>query len=278
MATHNCGRPAHGGKKCQRTRRKLGGLSSLSMTLFGLAIGGSPAEAQPVPAESSAARVERIFREAGERFHKNTNDADLAWQFGRACFDEADLARDDAQREQLARQGMAACQRAIRLDPKRAAGHYYLALNLGQLARTKTLGALKLVDEMETKLKTAIALEPAFDYAGAHRSLGLLYQDAPGRPVSIGSRTKALQHFQSAVQINPDYPGNRLCLLEAWLKWNEPELVRQNLKVVEEVLRTARGKLTGAEWESSWQEWDERWEKVRSKTGVPAEAPAGEKQ
>jgi len=30
-----------------------------------------------------------------------------------------------------------------------AAAHYYLAMNLGQLARTKSVGALKLVKQME---------------------------------------------------------------------------------------------------------------------------------
>lgn len=50
-------------------------------------------------------------------------------------------------------------------DPKSAAGHYYLGMNLGQLARTKLLGALKLVDEMEREFKAAVALDERFDHA-----------------------------------------------------------------------------------------------------------------
>ena len=64
-------------------------------------------------------------------------------------------------------------------------------MNLGQLARTELLGALKLVKEMEREFKTAADLDKQFDYAGPERCLGLLYRDAPGWPASIGSRRKA---------------------------------------------------------------------------------------
>ncbi len=78
-----------------------------------------------------------------------------------------------------------------RANPNSAPAHYYLAMNLGQLARTEFLGALKLVREMEREFKTAAELDAQFDFAGPERSLGLLYRDAPGWPVSIGSKRKA---------------------------------------------------------------------------------------
>lgn len=243
---------------------------AVAIALFSLGLAAKPPDRQPFRDESSVARVERTCQEARERFNKSTNDPAVAWQFGRACFDVADLARDDAPREKASEQGIAACHRALRLEPKSAPGHYYLALNLGQLARTKTLGALKLVGEMEAELKAAIELDPSFDYAGPHRSLGLLYLDAPGRPVSIGSRSKAEHHLQKAVELNPEYPGNQIALLEVYLKWDEKKTVQGKLKSVEEVLQAARKKFTGETWRSSWVEWDVRWEKIRAKVGVPA--------
>src|SRR5436309_12085896 len=92
-----------------------------------------------------ARRAEQNFREARKRYQSNTNDAEAAWQFGRACFDWADSATNDAQRESIAEEGIAACRQLIARDPKSGPGHYYLAMNLGQLAQTKTLGALKIV-------------------------------------------------------------------------------------------------------------------------------------
>jgi hypothetical protein len=66
----------------------------------------------------------------------------------------------------------------------------------------ESLGALSIVKEMEKEWLATLALDPHCDYAGADRNLGLLYRDAPGFPLSIGSRGKAEQCLQHAVQLN----------------------------------------------------------------------------
>ena len=93
-------------------------------------------------------------------------------------------------------------------------------MNLGQLARTKGLGALKLVDQMEREFSRARELDEQLDYAGPDRNLGLLYRDAPAIG-SVGSRTRAREHLKRAVELAPQYPENRLNLIEAYLKWGE---------------------------------------------------------
>ncbi len=142
-----------------------------------------------------AQRAEKHFQEARKKFQASTNDLGAAWQFGRACFDWADFAKNDHQRESIAGEGIAACRRVIAEDPKSVPGHYYLAMNLGQLAQTKTLGALTIVDEMEREFKTVRDLDAKFDCAGPDRNLGLLYFEAPGWPASIGSKARARQHL-----------------------------------------------------------------------------------
>jgi tetratricopeptide (TPR) repeat protein len=126
---------------------------------------------------------------------------------------------------------------------------------------------------METSLKQAIALDPAFDFAGSHRSLGLLYFDAPGWPVSLGSRSKARFHLQKAVELSPAFPENRLALLEAYRKWGEHELVQAQLPAAEQVFEAARSKLTGEDWAVSWQDWTHRWEQLQAKARTLAAAP-----
>src|SRR5439155_8251572 len=120
---------------------------------------------------------EKHFQVARKRFQTDTIEAEAAWQFGRSCFDWADFAKNDDQRESVAGEGIAACRQVIVRDPKSAPGHYYLAMNLGQLAQTKTLGALRIVDEMEREFKIARDLDAKFDYAGPDRALGLLYSE-----------------------------------------------------------------------------------------------------
>ena len=219
-------------------------------------------------------RPKRVYDEAKERYRKETNSVEVAWVFGRAAFDQADLATNDTQRAALAQEGIDACRRAIGLDPKSAPAHYYLGLNLGQLATTKLLGALKLVDQMEEVWKKTILLDPKFDYAGAHRTIGILYRDAPGWPTSLGSRSKARHHLQKAVELCPEYPGNRLSLFEAYAKWGEKKAVQSQAAATEEFLKKARQQFTGEAWALDWRDWEKRWEKIKSKCGVvPARSP-----
>ncbi len=218
---------------------------------------------------SFAQRAERNYQEARKRFQTSTNDDEASWQFGRACFDWAEFAKNDSQRESIADEGIAACRPLTARNPKSAPGHYFLAMNLGQLAQTKTLGALRLVDEMEREFKAARDLDPKFDYAGPDRSLGLLYFEAPGWPASIGSKSKARQHLQHAAQLAPGYPENHLCLLEAYLKWGDKKNLARELKITEELLPQARKEFTGEAWAQGWVDWEKRWKHVREKTSDP---------
>jgi hypothetical protein len=220
--------------------------------------------------EPASGRAERNFLTEKARYTKDQTDPEVAWQFARACFDWADFATNNAQRAEIAEQGIAASRRAMERAPRLAAAHYYLALNLGQLARTKRLAALRLVDEMERELKIAISLDPKFDFAGPHRSLGLLYADAPGWPTSVGSHSKAGLHLHAAVELSQDYPENRLSLLEVQLKWGEKNAVQAQLAAMEEMLPRARSNFTGEAWVYSWEDWDRRWTSIKAKAGAPS--------
>jgi tetratricopeptide (TPR) repeat protein len=215
-------------------------------------------------------RAATALQEARKKYAANTNDADAAWQIGRACFDRAEFARNDDEREGLANEGIAACRRLITRTPTSAPGHYYLAMNLGQLARTRTLGALRIVDEMEREFQAARALDAKFDHAGPERNLGLLYFEAPGWPASIGNKRKAREHLQRAVEISGDFPENRLCLAEACLKWKDNRGAQKELRALERILPAARTELTGEAWERSWLEWQDRLRALREKLGVYA--------
>ena len=158
----------------------------------------------------------------------------------------------------VARQGMAASRQAIALQPDSAAGHYYLGLNLGQLARVETFGALRLVRQMEREFKTAANRDSGLDDAGPERTLGLLYRDAPGWPMSIGNRRKALVWLKEAEKIAPTSPENHLNLLESYLQWHERAAAQRELQALDALWPAARTNLTGPTWEQSWADWSAR--------------------
>ena len=215
--------------------------------------------------DSDDALAPRKALEAARREYKsNPQDVKDVWQFARATFDLADAVTSKHERAEVAQQGIAACNQALERTTNQdcAALHYYLALNQAELATTKTLGALRLVDQMERELLKAIELDASFDYAGPDRSLGLLYRDAPSF-ASIGSRTKARAHLEHAVQLAPQYPENRLNLIESELKWNDRKSARRELKLLEDSWPAARAQFTGSRWDSSWTDWNSRLDKVK---------------
>jgi tetratricopeptide (TPR) repeat protein len=218
-----------------------------------------------IGAEASPRAVaEQVYKEKAKRYQEHSRDVEAAWQFGRASFDLGELATNNAERAEIADRAIAACQQALTTDRKCAPAHYYLALNLGELARTKSMGALKLVAQMEGELITASELDKNFDFGGPDRSLGLLYRDAPSF-ISIGSRSKARQHLQRAIELASDYPENRLDLIESCLKWGDRTEARRELAALEAIWPKAREKLRGPEWSNSWTEWSAQLEEFKRK-------------
>lgn len=207
----------------------------------------------------------QIFQTARTRFRADPNHATNAWQFGRACFDLAELATNSAVKAGIAEQGIAACRQAILRQPASAPAHYYLGMTIGQLADTRrNMAALKMVKEMEREFITMRELDEHFDFAGADRNLGLLYFESPTF-ISIGSRSKARQHLQRAVELAPDFPENRLNLIETLLKWGDTADARREFKALEQLLPTLKLKFPGEAWSEPPANWQKRLDAVQKK-------------
>ena len=235
--------------------------SALLASLMAMASRASAADLPEVP--TPTLQQARLWYEAAQsNYLHETGNTTAAWKFAQACFEWAEFASNSTHRATLAQEGMAAAQFAAEMAPKDAPGHFYLAMNKGQLARTKSLGALPLVKEMESSLLRAIKLDAKFDHAAADRSLGMLYLDAPGWPASIGSKSKARKHLEKAVELAPDYPTNHLTLLEAYLRWEDADALRGGMARYRRLLPAARDKYTGARWKNAWTDWEIRWAKI----------------
>ena len=207
------------------------------------------------------------YQTSKKDFENHGTNFDTAWEFARAAFDWADFSNSDDHRAAIALEGISAARHALKLKSDLAPAHYYLALNLSQLARTKSLGGLKLVREMETELLSTLHLDGSFDFAGPDRVLGTLYLEAPGWPVSIGSRSKARSHLEKSIERKPLYPENRLAWIEACIKWGDKAAIKVEAKRYSEALAKARQEFTGQAWAASWADWDRRWVIIQKKAG-----------
>jgi hypothetical protein len=239
---------------------------------LGLLAGMDQTLAGPSAVETEfAAYAQKSFLEAQTAYRNAPAEVIGAWKFARACFDLAEFATNKTQRASLAEQGMAACQHALARESNSAPAHYYLGMNLGQLAQTRGLSALKLVGQMEREFSRARTLDRQFDWAGPDRNLGLLYRDAPSIG-SIGSRSKAREHLTRAVDLAPQYPENRLNLIETYLKWGEPKNAHRELATLTQLWPGARTNLAGVAWAASWADWEPRLNKLKKKLDEPSKA------
>lgn len=213
----------------------------------------------PRPTPESLARTTYAFQRT--QWKQSPTNAAEAWKFGRAAFDWSEFATNRSTKSAIADQGVQACRSAVAIDSS-APAHYYLALNLGRVAETRGLSALDLLREMAKELETARGIDPSFDHAGADRSLGLLYRDAPGWPVSLGNWTKARQYLEGAVQLDGDYPENRIALAELYAEIHEKRLLAVELKALDAIWESSRSRLAGLEWERTWEDWTARRQKL----------------
>ena len=257
FATHNS--PA---RRRANTAKRLNTAMRVLVALF--LLGFSVSARSENATNAAALRAETIFRTRQQAYQTSPTNTGFAWQFARACFDWAEFATNDKQRAQIAQLGIKASRELLARSANSLQGHYYLGLNLGQLARTKSLGALPIVDEMEIEFKAARVLDEKFDFAGPDRTLGLLYFDAPSIG-SIGSRSKARTHLQRAVELAPEFPENRLSLAEALVRWRDLEGARRELDALEAGLAQAHIQFSGEAWSAAWIDWERRLQKLRTR-------------
>lgn len=89
--------------------------------------------------------------------------------------------------------------------PERAEPLIWEGIVLSTYAGAKGgLGALTLVRDARHALEQALALNESALEGSAHTSLGSLYYQVPGWPLSFGDDQEAERHLQKALALNPD--------------------------------------------------------------------------
>lgn len=244
----------------------LRSLLALGMGYFLMGRGRAGEVAGPEPSAGFRQQAFTNYTRLHAQWQLQSTNHQAGTRFAKACFDFAEFATNATERATLAEQGITASRELIRRQSNSAAARLYLAMNLGQLARTRTLGALTLVNEMETQFSLARRLDEHLEHAAPDRYLGLLYREAPSL-ISIGDRAKARAHLIRAAELEPQFPPNRLNLLESYLTWGEKAEARRQLKKLQALWPNARAKLSGPEWLAAWADWSQRLTRARKSLG-----------
>ena len=230
-------------------------LAASCFLALAVSVGGQPASNRDY-----AALAQTAYAAAWKNYLADTNAIPAVRQLAQASFALTDFATNETQRAEFARRGIEACRQWLAREPRSAPAHYYFAMNLGELAQAEapSLAAYRLVHEVEREFKLAAELDVRFDHAGPARTLGELYFQAPGWPLSVGSKHKAREWFDRAVELAPEYPENQLNLAEAQLKWRQRDALVITMTNLAAIWPAARTNFSGAGWERSWLDWNAR--------------------
>lgn len=158
---------------------------------------------------TSARRAERIWE---ERLRARPSDFESAWKLARARYWIGGHV-PESERKAVYEAGIEAGRAAVKVEPNKPEGHFWIAANMGALAESFGFRqGLKYRGDIKNELLLVLKLDPAFQQGSADRALGRWYFRVPG--LFGGSRTKSEEHLRRSLTYNPQSTASHFFLAE----------------------------------------------------------------
>lgn len=162
----------------------------------------------------------------------DASNYEALWKLSRAYYWVGNHS-PEKEKLDLFTKGKNLAEAAVKTNPEGVDGHYWLGINLGRYGESKgILKSLSSIKPIRNEMEKILKLDSK--HAGAHHVLGVLYRKAPGKPISMGNKKKALVHAKKAVELDSTSLRYAIGLAEAESALGHKEEAK---KVLEEVLR-----------------------------------------
>ncbi|BBM84273.1 tetratricopeptide repeat protein [Candidatus Uabimicrobium amorphum] len=175
--------------------------------------------------------LEKSIAMAKSAIEKDPYYADAYWRVSRAYHSLYDLTDDNDKKDSFALAGIKYAQQGMQADSKSAPCLYYQAICLGLYSQLHTLTSMGRIEQMLKSGKKAAEIDGSFSNAGPHRLLGYIYLQAP-ESLGIGDLDLAIEHFEKAMEIAPNYAGNLVARAQVHIEDDELEEARELLQQV----------------------------------------------
>ena len=176
----------------------------------------------PAKAAQALVKYQEALKLAPENFVALIKNAQALYYVG-------DLSFDSSNRQRIFKQGMEIAKQMAALRPERVEGHYWLGVHSGSYGEARgVLKSLFLKNDIIRAMERAIALDDAYEHAGAHCVLGRLYYKVPG--LFGGSKKKSRRHLEQCRKIAPKSSVCLLFLAETYWSLGEKELAVRTLE------------------------------------------------
>lgn len=133
----------------------------------------------------------------------NPANYDALWRIARCYWFLGDKATKKEDKLDYFNKGQEYAKQAINTNHNQIMGHYWLATLIGCTGETRgILQSLFMVNPMKEELDLCVQIDSTF--ADAHNVLAQLFWKAPGPPLSIGNKKRALEESKLAVTYAPN--------------------------------------------------------------------------
>ncbi len=157
----------------------------------------------------SAKKGLELFRTA---FKEDPKNPEHGWRLSMACYFVGNrLTPNEKDKEKIFAEGRDAGKKAAEVDPKCAPCQFWTAINMALYG--DTVGVMKMLftlDEIQTRLKKVIELDPSYVGSGAYRLLGIIQWKVPG--ILGGSDKRAREYLEKSIELSPNETLNYLFL------------------------------------------------------------------
>jgi predicted Zn-dependent protease len=166
---------------------------------------------------------------------KQARSADLgnyeaAWKLSKFNYYLGDFTKGGDERERAFRDGIEAGKAAIKLQPEKPEGHFWLGANYGGKAQASTLTGFSAVKDMRQEMETVLRLDEGFESGSAYMALGQLYLEAPG--MLGGDSHKAVEVLEKGLRYGSNSSPYRLQLAKAYLAVKRKDDARKQLNAL----------------------------------------------
>ena len=220
-------------KSHQKLRSVLIGYAVFSVAFYGFGCGRGPEAttslsggSDPQVAANHIAEAEPLW-EAREDLNKarvavatlrqartaDYGNYEAAWKLARAAFYVGDHSTNDDERDNMFREGTEAGKAAVRLQPDKAEGHFWLGANFGGAAAHSTIANLSSFNDIKTEMEAVLKIDESYQGYSVYLGLGRLYLQAPR--MFGGDVAKAVEYLEKGVKLNPNHSLMRYHLAEA---------------------------------------------------------------
>jgi len=155
---------------------------------------------------------------------------EAAWKLARASFYVGDHTDNDDETTNMFREGTEAGKSAVKLQPDKPEGHFWLGANYGGAAAHSTIANLSSFNDIKTEMDAVLRIDPSYQGYSAYLGLGRLYLQAPR--IFGGDTSEAIRYLEKGLKLNPNHSLMRYYLAQAFETENRNAEAKKQIETV----------------------------------------------